>query len=177
MNNCQVCGKSYELKDYGLYCSVECRDSDIAILGKSYSCKCCGDTFKSIRKTALCMNCLKAPEPVLTEPVFQSVNISPFKYSIFEDNINRIVEAANRGDSRNCYHAVSVISDTVDSSVLPDIKNFLETSNETAKIWLIELMARLKDKRAIYHLTHSLNTNDQKVKAKAQEAITLLESY
>ena len=177
MNNCQVCGKSYELKNYGLYCSKDCRDSDIAILGKSIECKCCGITFKSIRKTSLCLNCLKSPEPLLKEPQYQPVTISPFKYSIFEDNINRIVEAANNGDSRNCYHAVRVISDTVDSSVLPDVKHFLETSNETAKIWLIELMARLKDKRAIYHLTHSLNTNDLMVKEKAREAIILLQNY
>lgn len=175
MDNCLVCGKSCLESKFGSYCSKDCRDSDLAILGKTFICSCCGNAFKAFSKEYLCINCVQSPEVVNEEAVNFDANLSTFKYSIFEDNIQRILEGADNGDKRNCIHAVNVISRDFDPSILPKIDEMLQVSNEKAKVWLIEIIARMKDRRAINHLRKYVNNPNHEVKAKALEAIDLLQ--
>ena len=174
MENCLACGKTFEASTFGNYCCKDCRDSELAILGRTFTCTKCGNDFKSLSRASLCVNCSKETVTSVKDSSPERSSISEFKYSIFEDNIQRIVDASSRGDKRNCIHAVQVISETIDSSLLPEIQQLMNTSNKKAQIWFIEIMARLKDKKAIEHLERCLNNADDEVQSKALEAINLL---
>ena len=55
MKNCLVCGKLKEYSEFGSYCSKECRDSDVALLGKTCICERCNNEFKAYDKESLCI--------------------------------------------------------------------------------------------------------------------------
>jgi HEAT repeat protein len=178
MKNCLVCGTPDNSAQFGSYCSAQCRDSDIAVFGKTFWCEHCGDEFKALSKKNYCLNCLKEMNnTVAVCEAHSSQPVSDFKYSIFEDNIERIMLGATKNDKRNCNHATHEIIRNIDSSMMPKIVELLEHSNAQAKVWFIDILSRLNDRRAIHYLEKCLSTHeDETVQLKAMEAINTLEN-
>lgn len=175
MHKCMVCGNPVGSNEFGKYCCKGCRDSDLAVLGKTFCCEQCGLEFKSMKKLRYCHECEKSYQQANSVYVSTSSGFSSFKYSIFEDNVQRIIQAASHGDKRNCMHAANVISNTIDSSMLPEVVKVLENSNEKTKFWLVDVVARMNDKSAIKYLEKLKSSPDTKLQAKATEAINILQ--
>lgn len=175
MQKCLVCGNSVENKAFGKYCCKGCRDSDLAVLGKTFSCQQCGSEFKALKKVSLCQECEKVSETFIQMKENISCQFSSFKYSIFEDNVNRIIQGASNGDKRNCMHAANEISNNIDPSMLPEVVKVLENTNEKAQYWLIDVVAKLNDKSAIKYLEKMKKSPDKHIQAKVVEAINLLQ--
>lgn len=131
------------------------------------NCQVCGKELNSsnfgIYCSASCRDC-------------KTTNFSAFKYSIFEDNIERIIQGSKSGDNRNCLHAESKILEEFDSSLMPKLGELIETSNSKAKVWFIDILSKLNDKSAIYLLEKCLNEKEaEEVRAKAINAISHLQ--
>lgn len=141
-------------------------------------CESCGSEFKSLNKRKLCISCARAPHKIEPQPeLAYSSNVSSFKYSIFQDNIDRLLLAASNNDLRNCHHACHVIIENVEPAMIPIIACKLENSNDQARLWLIDILAKLNDKSAIKHLESCLSkSNNELVYSKALEAINTLQS-
>lgn len=178
MSHCLVCGASTSVSSFGKYCSKECRDSDIAVLGKHRTCNECGSEFKSIHRATICVNCLKQrKEENFGTYDIPTKQISPFKYSIFKDNLERIVQGAGCGDYRNCNHATRIITDLYEPSILPEIAQIMDKSDDNTKFWLVEIMAKIRDKRAIFLIKQSLQSaRCEKLKHKALTTLEELQN-
>lgn len=151
-NHCLVCGQEHYSSKYGHYCTKECRDSELGILGKTCICEECGREFKSFEIKHCCDICLEAKKLKLNQKLDLKSSLSEFEYSIFEENLKRILHATNEGDSINRTHAIHKLSETLQKSKLSDYIDVCQESPDKSILWLNNIVNKLNDKEIIKEL-------------------------